>query len=133
MNDNVVMKKLNTDTGEWQRTEPSADFDTLINELDATKEIEITTTDEEISISSKKPSWLAQIRSNFNSLYPKPIYTPTAKRLQSLAGIKMPSVARLTTKDGTLELKDYPTFFDLMRYKVCGIKYEILIDKNQYE
>jgi hypothetical protein len=60
----------------------------------------------------------------------KPLFITAASRLQRLAGIKPTPVARLIIKDNELNLNDYPTMFELLRYKVAGFKYEVLKAKE---
>jgi hypothetical protein len=52
-------------------------------------------------------------------------------RLRLLAGIKTsPAVARLTIKEGvSVDLLEIPKWYDVIRYKLCGFKYEVLVEQ----
>lgn len=119
---------FNEKTLKHYAAEAIADPDTEIPDL----QTEINLNDNSIEISNKKLSWLTQIKTNFETGFsPKPLYVPTAKRFQQLAGIKTPTVARLTIANGEeIPLTDYPSLFEILRYKICGFKYEVLQSRN---
>lgn len=52
-------------------------------------------------------------------------------RFRLLAGIKTsPAVARLTIKEGVVvDLMEIPKWYDVIRYKLCGFKYEVLVEQ----
>ena len=52
-------------------------------------------------------------------------------RFRLLVGIKTsPEVARLTIKEGvSVDLLEIPKWYDVIRYKLCGFKYEVLVEQ----
>jgi hypothetical protein len=91
-------------------------------------DIEVDATQEIVSVKSNKPTLLQQWKNKFIEPFEtKPLFISTAPRLQKLAGITPSPVARLLFKNEVeIKLTDYPTLFELLRYKICGFKYEVL-------
>jgi len=105
--------------------------DVLETEL-SSRQVEVNVNEEATELKDNKPSWLTQIKTNFTKGFVSgPVLIPCASRLQKLAGISPTPVARLVLKNvGEITLNDYPTLFEILRYKICGIKYEVLKEKK---
>lgn len=93
------------------------DLDELIDEL----EEEIRGEPEEV----KSPSLFENLRPSFNR---KKLNNGHAMRcrFQKLAGIaRVSPAATLTIGDNKFELSQIPPWYDVLRYKICGFKYEV--------
>ena len=106
------------------------DLDEMIDELESgiATITSTTSTDEEVEI--KKPSFFQNLSS---SLHRGKINERNnfKNRFRLLAGINTsPAVARLTIKEGVaVDLTEIPKWYDIIRYKLCGFKYEVLVEQ----
>ena len=142
MNDTKLMEKIE-DKSEETSTVDVLDLDGLINELEnenisppdpqqlppgvslLINELEnenISPKQEDI----KKPSFIQNLIASFhrdrinNHQYIK-------CRFQKLAGISpTTTVAKLTISNTTFDLMKIPPWYDIIRFKICGFKYEVV-------
>lgn len=106
------------------------DLDEMVDELASESNSTTTTTTDSEESQSTQPSFYESLSPSF---YRKKINERNnfKNRLRLLAGIKAsPSVARLTIKEGVVvDLIEIPKWYDVIRYKLCGFKYEVLVEK----
>jgi hypothetical protein len=75
--------------------------------------------------SSRFIPFLMEIKNSFQ--YPR--YSKEVRMLQRRAGITPKAVARLTLKnEKTIDFEEYPTTLEVIKFKVCGFKYQVLRD-----
>jgi hypothetical protein len=72
---------------------------------------------------TKKSSFFHNLMLSFYRQKPNPMRC----RFQKLAGItKVEPKAKLTIGNNTFDLQEIPPWYDVIRYKLCGFKFEIL-------
>jgi hypothetical protein len=100
------------------------DLDELIQELEAETEGE---TDEQVKYDKCCRSFLLNLKRSWNRVPKKELMR---YRFQKLAGIiDNKTLAALTLPDGTrITFKELPHWWDVVRYKICGFKYETYFD-----
>jgi hypothetical protein len=70
----------------------------------------------------KKPSFFHNLMLSIYRKKPNPLRC----RFQKLAGItKIEPKAKLTIGNNTFDLQEIPPWYDVIRYKLCGFKFEI--------
>ena len=70
----------------------------------------------------KKPSFFHNLMLSIYRQKPNPLRC----RFQKLAGItKIEPKAKLTIGNNTFDLQEIPPWYDVIRYKLCGFKFEI--------
>ena len=70
----------------------------------------------------KKPSFFHNLMLSIYRQKPSPLRC----RFQKLAGItKVEPAAKLTIGNNTFDLQEIPPWYDVIRYKLCGFKFEI--------
>jgi hypothetical protein len=97
------------------------ELDELVQELESENEEIIDADNEE----PKKSSFVSNL---FRSFQRDKINTRQLMitRFQTLAGIQVTTpVAKITVGNQTFDLKEMPKWYDVVRYKLCGIKFEI--------
>jgi hypothetical protein len=100
------------------------DLDELIQELEAEVDGE---TDEQVKYNKSCRSFLLNFKRSWNRVPKKELMR---YRFQKLAGIiDNKTMASLTLPEGTrITFKELPHWWDVVRYKICGFKYETYFD-----
>lgn len=100
------------------------DLDELIQELEAEVDGE---TDEQVKYNKSCRSFLLNLKRSWNRV---PKKDTMRYRFQQLAGIiDNKTMASLTLPEGTrIAFKELPHWWDVIRYKICGFKYETYFD-----
>jgi len=100
------------------------DLDEIIQELEREVDGE---TDEQVKYNKSCRSFLLNLKRSWNRVPKKELMR---YRFQKLAGIiDNKTLAALTLPDGTrITFKELPHWWDVVRYKICGFKYETYFD-----
>jgi len=100
------------------------DLDEIIEELEAEVEGE---TNPQVKYDKSCRSFLLNLKRSWNRVPKKDLFR---RRMQTLAGIiDNKTLASLTLPDGTrIMFKELPHWWDVIRYKICGFKYETYFD-----
>ena len=111
-------------TNEVEVVLDETDLDELIEELEAEVDGE---TNPQVKYDKSCRSFLLNLKRSWNRVPKKELMR---YRFQKLAGIiDNKTLAALTLPDGTrITFKELPHWWDVVRYKICGFKYETYFD-----